>query len=292
MWSQACELIEQAERMHRQFFRLISSQRAQAVWEPPADVFEDEHEVTIIIALPGVPHNRVEVSDEGGVLVVRAERRVPLAGPLTAVRQLEIPYGYFERRIPLPGARLKLGSEVVTPLILGLRVRLDGTPRTGRSRIRGRADATISVEVPAAAAEAPRHKAAARSLPEDALIIVPVRNVVLFPGMVIPLAVGRERSRAAAQEAVRLQRPLGVLLQSKVDVEDPSADDLHWSARPRTCCAQTGPTAASRHLPGSSASASSVSGGLSVHRRPHRLIDSPEQSDADIEPRFNLKQRD
>ena len=39
---------------------------------------------------------------------------------------------------------------------------------------------------------------------------------------------GRERSRAAAQEAVRLERPLGVLLQSKPDVDEPGPDDLHW----------------------------------------------------------------
>jgi homoserine/homoserine lactone efflux protein len=49
-----------------------------------------------------------------------------------------------------------------------------------------------------------------RTLPEDALIILPVRNMVLFPGIVVPLAVGREKSRAAAQEAVRLQKPIGV----------------------------------------------------------------------------------
>ena len=77
MWSQACELIEQAERMHRQFFRLISSERTQAVWEPPVDVFEDEREVTIIIALPGVPAGCIEVNDEADALVVRAERRPP-----------------------------------------------------------------------------------------------------------------------------------------------------------------------------------------------------------------------
>ena len=73
-----------------------------------------------------------------------------------------------------------------------------------------------------------RREGAARALPEDALIIVPARNVVLFPGMVFPLTVGRERSRAAVQEAVRLQRPLGVLLQSKPDVDEPGPDDLHW----------------------------------------------------------------
>jgi ATP-dependent Lon protease len=73
----------------------------------------------------------------------------------------------------------------------------------------------------------PPGQGATRALPEDALIIVPVRNVVLFPGIVFPLTVGRERSRAAAQEAARLQRPLGVLLQSKPEVDEPGPDDLH-----------------------------------------------------------------
>jgi HSP20 family protein len=126
MWSQACELIEQAERMHRQFFRLISSERAQAVWEPPIDVFEDEHEVTIVIALPGVPRGRIEVTEEEGALVVRAERPPPFAGPFTAVRQLEIPYGHFERRIPLLGARLTGASHQLVDGCLILRLRKPG----------------------------------------------------------------------------------------------------------------------------------------------------------------------
>ena len=73
-----------------------------------------------------------------------------------------------------------------------------------------------------------QHEGASRPLPDDALIILPVRNVVMFPGGVFPLTVGRERSRAAAQESVRLERPLGVLLQSKPEVELPGPDDLHW----------------------------------------------------------------
>ena len=67
-----------------------------------------------------------------------------------------------------------------------------------------------------------------RPIPEDALIIVPVRNVVLFPGMVLPLTLGRERSRAAAHEAVRMQRPLGILLQGRADIEEPQPSDMHW----------------------------------------------------------------
>jgi len=126
MWSQACELIEQAERMHRQFFRLISSERAQAAWEPPVDVFEDEHEITIVIALPGVRPGCVEVIDEPGALVVRAERTHSFSGPLSAVRQLEIPYGCFERRIPLPGARLEGGTQKLVDGCLILRLRKSG----------------------------------------------------------------------------------------------------------------------------------------------------------------------
>ncbi|HSN79124.1 MAG TPA: LON peptidase substrate-binding domain-containing protein, partial [Rhodoferax sp.] len=37
-----------------------------------------------------------------------------------------------------------------------------------------------------------------RVLPDDALVIVPVRNMVLFPGMIVPVSIGRERSINAA----------------------------------------------------------------------------------------------
>ena len=68
----------------------------------------------------------------------------------------------------------------------------------------------------------------AKPLPEDALIILPVRNMVLFPGALIPITIGRSRSLAAAQFAARAQRPIGVLLQRKGEVEEPGPDDLHW----------------------------------------------------------------
>lgn len=126
MWAQACDFVEQAERMHRRFFRLASSPRAQAVWEPPADVFENEREVVVVVALPGVALDRVEVSSEPGALVVRAERPLPLAAARLAVRQLEIPYGYFERRVALPDARLEAVSRELTHGCLILRLRKIG----------------------------------------------------------------------------------------------------------------------------------------------------------------------
>ena len=64
-------------------------------------------------------------------------------------------------------------------------------------------------------------------LPQDALIIVPVRNTVLFPGLVLPITLGRPKSIAAAQQAVRDQRQVGILLQRDAEVADPTAVDMH-----------------------------------------------------------------
>ena len=62
---------------------------------------------------------------------------------------------------------------------------------------------------------------------DDMLILIPVRNLVLFPGTVVPVAVNRERSLAAAQEAVRSERKVGFLLQRDPDVQSPSGEDLY-----------------------------------------------------------------
>ena len=64
-------------------------------------------------------------------------------------------------------------------------------------------------------------------IPGDALIVVPVRNTVLFPGVVIPIAIGRPKSIAAAQQAVREQRQIGILLQRDAELGEPGPDDLY-----------------------------------------------------------------
>jgi len=64
-------------------------------------------------------------------------------------------------------------------------------------------------------------------VPQDALIVLPVRQTVLFPAMMLPLAVGRPQSIAAAQQAVREQRSLGVLLQADQAVEEPNPEQLY-----------------------------------------------------------------
>ncbi len=64
-------------------------------------------------------------------------------------------------------------------------------------------------------------------LPPDAMIIIPVRYLVLFPGMIVPISVGRESSIAAAQEAVRGGHDIGLLLQHDSELESPRADQLY-----------------------------------------------------------------
>jgi len=64
-------------------------------------------------------------------------------------------------------------------------------------------------------------------LPSDALIIVPVRSTVLFPAVVMPIVVGRPKSVAAAQQAMREQRQIGILMQRDSENADPASIDMH-----------------------------------------------------------------
>ena len=67
-----------------------------------------------------------------------------------------------------------------------------------------------------------------KPVPEDALILIPMRNTVLFPGVISPITVGRAGSVAAAQEAVRTERKVGFLLQKDPQKNQVKSDDLYW----------------------------------------------------------------
>jgi ATP-dependent Lon protease len=67
----------------------------------------------------------------------------------------------------------------------------------------------------------------AKPLPPDVLIVVPVRDLVLFPEMVFPVSVGRPSSVAAIQQAVREQRQILLVLQREAAKEELVPADLH-----------------------------------------------------------------
>lgn len=63
-------------------------------------------------------------------------------------------------------------------------------------------------------------------VPEE-LPILPLRNNVLFPGVVIPITVGRDKSIKLIKEAYSGKKTIGVVSQRDVEVEDPNAEDLY-----------------------------------------------------------------
>jgi HSP20 family protein len=107
MWDEALHAIEQAERRHRHFWGL-GARAAQALWEPPADVFESETEIVVSVALPGVRPDSVTVQVSANGLVITAERPLPPELASLQVRRLEIPYGRFERQLELASGRYAL----------------------------------------------------------------------------------------------------------------------------------------------------------------------------------------
>ena len=104
MWGEALSLLDRADRLQRMFARPAASR--VAAWEPPVDVVETTDVVLVQIALPGVDPASISVTLEPAALAVCAERRFPLAGHTCAggvrIHAIEIPYGRFERRVPLP----------------------------------------------------------------------------------------------------------------------------------------------------------------------------------------------
>lgn len=63
--------------------------------------------------------------------------------------------------------------------------------------------------------------------PGDVIPIIAMRTVALLPGAVVPITLGREESLAAAQEAVRSGRKIGLLLQRDPGIEKPTSHDLY-----------------------------------------------------------------
>ena len=99
--AEALDLLRNAERLQHRF---VAQETLHGVpcWEPAVDMYEQGDELTLSVALPGVSPRQFEVIIEGGGLVVHGRRPIASALQRAAIHRLEIPYGRFERRIPLP----------------------------------------------------------------------------------------------------------------------------------------------------------------------------------------------
>jgi HSP20 family protein len=103
MWSEACDQLARAERLHRQFFQ----PRHSGAWEPPVDIIETEREVLIFVALPGVSLDKAEAVIDGADVVIAGTRVLPPELRTATIHRLELPQGRFERRVRLPTGRYR-----------------------------------------------------------------------------------------------------------------------------------------------------------------------------------------
>jgi HSP20 family protein len=109
MWSEACEMIARAERLHREMFRPSGTQTrspaGSVAWEPPVDILETDDEVLVLVALPGVDVDGAHVVIEDGDLVIAGTRVLPPELRTATIHRLELPQGQFFRRLHLPAGR-------------------------------------------------------------------------------------------------------------------------------------------------------------------------------------------
>ena len=134
------------------------------------------------------------------------------------------------------------------------------------------------------------------SVPEDALVIIPVRNMVLFPGMIVPIAIGRETSIAAAQYAIRAERPIGIVLQNNPEVDVPGPDDLAPMGTIASILRLVTTPDGTHHIVCQGQQRFSVLGYIDGHAftlaRIERVSEPSGQGDSQIEARFmRLKER-
>jgi ATP-dependent Lon protease len=80
----------------------------------------------------------------------------------------------------------------------------------------------LSVSEPTIPVTSPLDAAVLQNVP-----VLPLRDVVVYPHMVLPLFVGREKSLQALDVAMRTDKRIMLVAQKQADVDDPKADDLY-----------------------------------------------------------------
>jgi HSP20 family protein len=122
-------MLTRAERLHREFFRPVRSVSRLPTWEPPIDVLETEREILILVALPGVREDTIELASEAGELVLAGTRALPAELQTAVIHRMEIPQGRFERRIQLPPGEYSGVRHVIANGCLLVAIRKGGASR-------------------------------------------------------------------------------------------------------------------------------------------------------------------
>jgi HSP20 family protein len=73
-------------------------------WQPAVDIYERDEGIVIVVELPGLSEEQIDVTVEGGVLKIKGHRPKRIPDNTRHVHQMEIPYGHFARFVSLPSA--------------------------------------------------------------------------------------------------------------------------------------------------------------------------------------------
>ncbi|MBL6614312.1 MAG: Hsp20/alpha crystallin family protein [Reyranella sp.] len=131
MWSEALQMLARAERLHREVFTPPHPSSRGVNWEPPTDVLETQDAVLILVALPGVDPEKVELAIHNGNLLMAGERVLPQELRTAIIHRLELPQGRFERRVPLPPGVYEKPRTAVANGCLVIRLAKASRPRSG-----------------------------------------------------------------------------------------------------------------------------------------------------------------
>jgi HSP20 family protein len=135
------EIQQELNRLFDTFFgqRPGRPQTEEGAWAPPMDVCETRDHLRVLIELPGVPQDQIQVEILEGVLTIRGERRPDPAFRNDQLQRMERRYGAFCRRLDLP--------PVVDPEGIRATYR-DGVLEIRLPKLAGAAPRAIAVEVP------------------------------------------------------------------------------------------------------------------------------------------------
>jgi HSP20 family protein len=130
MWADAVELLDKMQRLHQHGFAPIGALGVVPNWEPPVDMIETDRAVLVLVALPGVDPEQIDVRIADGALVVSGQRALPLEFRTARILRLELPQGRFERRLPLPRGRYEdVRQSTIDGCLLVTLIKLDGGSR-------------------------------------------------------------------------------------------------------------------------------------------------------------------
>jgi HSP20 family protein len=120
IWQQAADLLQQAERIQRNFLQVAAGAHYRAShgrtlsWEPPVNVVETDKSLWVLSAVPGVAADHVNVNIDGHELIISGQRPLPDCCQDGELKIWEIPLGRFERRLTLVERRKPLTLGKVT----------------------------------------------------------------------------------------------------------------------------------------------------------------------------------